>query len=70
MTTPTEMRNLILETIGQLGKFLDVMGEYEDGYSDNDVKLLRVLHSFANQTKSYGKNLIAVNKVTDETIPK
>jgi hypothetical protein len=70
MTTPTELRNLILETIGQLGKFNDVMSEYEEGYSDNDVKLLRVLHSFANQAKRYGKNLIAVDKVTDETIPK
>ena len=70
MTTPTELRNLILETIGQLGKFIDVMSEYEGGYSVNDVKLLRVLHSYANQAKQYGKNLIAVDKVTTETIPK
>jgi hypothetical protein len=48
MTTPTELRNLILETIGQLGKFVDVMSEYEEGYSDNDVKLL----SFAFIRKS------------------
>ena len=59
MTTPTELRNLILETIGQLGKFIDVMSEYEGGYSVNDVKLLGVLHSYANQAKQYGKNLIA-----------
>ncbi len=68
--TPTELRNLILETIGQLGKFVDMMDDYEGGYSDNDVKLLKILHSFANQTKSYGKDLVKVDTVTKEPIPK
>ena len=70
MTADTEMRILILETIGQLGKFLDKMAEYDGSYSDNDVELLKILHSYANQTKCYGKHLVRVDHVTDETIPK
>ena len=61
---------MILETIGQLGKFIDMMEEYDGGYTDNEVKLLKILHSFANQTKNFGKNIVRVDKVTEETIPK
>ena len=68
--TQTEMRNVILETIGQLGKFIDMMHEYEGAYSDNEVKLLKILQSLANQTKHFGKNIVRMDKVTDETIPK
>ena len=34
MTTQTEMRDVLLQTIGQIGKFIDVMEDYENGYSE------------------------------------
>ena len=69
MITQTERRNLILETIGQLGKFIDIMDDNDDGYSDNEMKLLKVLSSYADEAKSFSK-LVKVNQVTDEPIPK
>ena len=69
MINETEGRNLILETIGQLGKFIDLMNENEEGYSDNDMKLLKTLSSFADQAKMFTK-LLKVDHVTKETIPK
>ena len=69
MINETERRNLILETIGQLGKFIDLMNENEEGYSDNDMKLLKTLSSFADQAKVFTK-LLKVDHVTKETIPK
>jgi hypothetical protein len=69
MINETERRNLILETIGQLGKFIDLMNENEEGYSDNDMKLLKTLSSFADQAKMFTK-LLKVDHVTKETIPK
>ena len=69
MINETERRNLILETIGQLGKFIDLMNENEEGYSDNDMKLLKTLSSFADQAKMFTK-LLKVDHVTKESIPK
>jgi hypothetical protein len=69
MINETERRNLILETIGQLGKFIDLMNENEEGHSDNDMKLLKTLSSFADQAKMFTK-LLKVDHVTKETIPK
>ena len=69
MISQTERRALILETIGQLGKFINIMEDNEEGYSDNEMKLLKVLSSFADQAKTFSK-LVKVNQVTDETIPK
>jgi len=68
--TQTEIRDVILETIRQLGKFIDMMHEYEGPYSDNDVKLLKILQSLAKETRHFGKNIVRMDKVTDETIPK
>jgi hypothetical protein len=68
MINETERRNLILETIGQLGKFIDLMND-EEGHSDNDMKLLKTLSSFADQAKMFTK-LLKVDHVTKETIPK
>lgn len=47
-----------------------MMHEYEGPYSDNDVKLLKILQSLAKETRHFGKNIVRMDKVTDETIPK
>ena len=69
MIDETERRDIILETIGQLGKFIDMMHENEEGFSDNEWKLLKILCSFSQQAKDFTK-LIKVDKETKETIPK
>ena len=53
MVSETEGWNLILETIGQLGKLIKLK-IMKRGYFDNGVKLLSVLHSFAIQARGYG----------------
>lgn len=69
MISQTERRALILETIGQLGKFIDMMEDNEEGYTDNDMKLMKTLSSFADTIKSRTK-LVKVDDVRHETIPK
>lgn len=58
-----------METIGQLGKFIDMMEDNEEGYTDNDMKLMKTLSSFADTIKSRTK-LVKVDDVRHETIPK
>jgi len=69
LISQTERRALILETIGQLGKFIDMMEDNEEGYTDNDMKLMKTLSSFADTIKSRTK-LVKVDDVRHETIPK
>ena len=70
MITQTEMRDCLLQTLAQLGKFIDLMEDYEYGYSENEVKLLKILQSFADQAKDYGEDLVLQDTVIDEPIPK
>ena len=55
MINENERRNLILETIRQLDKFNVIMEDNDDGYFDNDMKLLKVLSSFVNEAKLHTK---------------
>jgi len=46
-----------------------MMEDNEEGYTDNDMKLMKTLSSFADTIKSRTK-LVKVDDVRHETIPK
>ncbi|MDQ5868315.1 MAG: hypothetical protein M3530_01155 [Thermoproteota archaeon] len=65
----TEERDIILGTIGQLCKFIDMMDETENSFDETEYRLMKILGSVAKRVTSRTR-LIAQNEVTKESISK